>query len=66
MARISGTIQDCPRLWRMIRNQGNNWFEEQEAEATWTSNIIGLCVLAAGIAVLLFGIPIVAAVLGVR
>lgn len=66
MARISGTIQDCPRLWRMIKNQGTNWIEQQERESNWKSKAVGLAVLAGGIAMLLFGIPIVAAVLGMK
>lgn len=66
MPRITGMIQPGPRLMQMLRKQGQNWIEEQESESTWTWHIVGLFVLAGGIAVLLYGLPIVAAVLGVE
>jgi hypothetical protein len=63
-SRITGTIQPGPRLWKMLRSQGENWIEEQESDWSVKSLAVGLVVLAGGIALLLYGFPIVAAVLG--
>lgn len=60
--RVSADVQGGPRLARMLRNDQ----PEEPMPADVKAFLIGLAIFSGGMALILFGVPIVAAVLGVR